>query len=150
MRVSRICSRRVISTRSATTLTEAAALMRRHQVGALVVVEDAAAGTVPSGIVTDRDFVVSVIAADVDPRALTVADVMTRSVVTCRDDHDLFEAIEIMRRRGVRRLPVTDKNGGLVGILTADDVIGAMAEYVGALAGAFVNEEIRESQRLGT
>jgi len=149
MRVSRVCSRHVISTKSATALTEAAALMRKHQIGALVVVEDTPAGVVPAGILTDRDFVVGVIAADVDPRVLTVADIMTRSVVTCREDHDLFDAIEIMRQRGVRRLPVTNRDGVLVGILTADDVVGAMAEYVGALAGAFVNDEIRESQRLG-
>ncbi|HEX6834054.1 MAG TPA: CBS domain-containing protein [Rudaea sp.] len=149
MRIADICSQHVICIEPGASLSEAAALMRRQQVGALVVTDPDRHPRQPFGIVTDRDIVVGVVAAQVGTEALTVADVMARSLATCRGDDDLFDVVRLMRTRGVRRLPVVDAQGLLVGIVTADDLVGALADHLSTLAGLLVNEEAMEERRTG-
>jgi CBS domain-containing protein len=94
----------------------------------------------PVGVLTDRDIVVSVVAPETDPRALTVADVMTQQPATVRENEPLEQAVREMRRIGVRRLPVVGHRGELVGIISLDDVLNLVAMEIQDIAGTVVNE----------
>lgn len=126
---------RVIQAEASQSLREAARIMHRHQVGCLVVVSDNGA---PLGVITERDVMTAALALDRDPDVATIGSVMARPPVICRDDSSFTELIAIMRGSGLRRLPVVDASGALVAIVTADDVIAAMAELMESLARALI------------
>ncbi|MCU0842451.1 MAG: CBS domain-containing protein [Thiobacillaceae bacterium] len=144
MTIGEICNREVVIVDRATSVAEAARLMRRHHVGDLVVVEALEGGRRPLGIVTDRDIVLEVVAMGVVPDALRVGDIMGASLASVRETEGVFETLRYMRGRGVRRLPVVDEAGGLVGIVTLDDLIELLAEEMGELARLLGRERARE------
>jgi CBS-domain-containing membrane protein len=144
MNAGELCSRAVVFAERGMGLAEAARLMRDYHVGCLVVVDESARGRVPAGIVTDRDVVVAVVAKDVDPRTLRVEDIMSGDPIKVREQDGILDALRLMRTRGVRRVPVTDAEGVLVGILALDDVLEAVAEELGELARAIASERARE------
>lgn len=146
MRIRDFCSRMVVVADAGTDLREAACLMRDHHVGALIVIDDLQGVTRPIGIVTDRDIVVAVVAAGgVRPESLTVRDVMSQELATVDENDGVFEAIEAMQDRGVRRLPVVTADGRLVGIVTLDDVMRMLANELGGLAAAMQRAGRRET-----
>lgn len=145
MAVGEICNRDVATAEKALSVVGAAQMMRKHHVGDLVVVEEKEGRTYPVGIVTDRDIVVEVVAAGVDPDALKVGDIMGPEVATVHEGEGLFEALRHMRDKGVRRMPVVDHEGGLVGILTLDDLLGLLAEEMAELAKLVSHERQREA-----
>lgn len=146
MRISDICTRDVIHVGADASVREAAQIMRKRHVGALVVAEQPNGERVPVGIVTDRDIAISVVAAGVGADKLTVGDVMTRDVATCSENEELFDAIATMRERGVRRLPVLNAKGGLAGMVAADDIYGALGAHLRMLGSALTREQTQEMQ----
>lgn len=145
MAVGELCNREVVVAEKSLSVVDAARLMRQHHVGDLVVVEERAGARRPVGIVTDRDIVVEVVAAAVDPDALVVGDIMGPDVASVRETEGVFEALRYMRTKGVRRLPIVDREGALVGILTLDDVLGLLAEEMTELAKLVTHERQREA-----
>ena len=145
MAVGELCNREVVVTEKSISVVDAARLMRTHHVGDLVVVEEQGGRRVPVGILTDRDIVVEVVAAGVNPDALKVGDIMGPGVATVRESEGLFEALRYMRDKGVRRMPVVDGAGGLAGILTLDDLLGLLAEEMTELAKLVSHERQREA-----
>lgn len=144
MRIGEICTRNVVRIEPGQSLRAAAELMRKRHVGSVVVVDEPDGERAPVGIITDRDIVLAVVAPGVDPAVLTVGDVMTRALATCAESDDVFGAIEAMRRRGVRRLPVLDDKGVLAGMVSADDIYGALGVHLQELAQALTREQARE------
>ena len=145
MAVGEICNRDVVIAEKALSVVEAAQLMRKHHVGDLVVVDDRGGRKHLVGIVTDRDIVVEGVAAGVNPDALKVGDIMGPEVATVRESEGLFEALRSMRDKGVRRMPVVDGTGVLVGILTLDDLLSLLAEEMTELAKLVSHERQREA-----
>jgi CBS domain-containing protein len=145
MAVGEICNREVVVTGKSASVVEAAQLMRTHHVGDLIVVEERNGRNHPVGIVTDRDIVVEVVAAGVNPEALKVGDIMGPEVATVRESEGLFEALRYMRDKGARRMPVVGSGGELVGILTMDDVLSLLAEEMTELAKLVSHERQREA-----
>jgi len=145
MPISEVCNREVVIVQPGETVLEAAQIMRRHHVGDVVVVEERGGRRVPVGIVTDRDLVLEVMAPQIDPATITVRDILTTDLVTIKKDAGLFEAIEYMHAKGVRRLPVVDDNGGLIGILTLDDLIELLSDEMTALARLVKHEQKKET-----
>jgi predicted transcriptional regulator len=145
MPISEMCNREVVIAQRDNSTLEAAKLMRQHHVGDLVVVEDRNGVRVPVGIVTDRDLVVEIIAPELDPAVITVGDVMVPELAVVKEDTGLFEAIQYMRAIGVRRLPVVNDSGGLVGILTLDDMLELLADELSALAKLVKHEQKKET-----
>ena len=139
MTVGAVCNREVIVTGVETSVAEAAALMREHHVGDVIVVEEGDQKT-PVGLVTDRDVVVEITALGLDPDSVAVTDIMTRELETVTEDTEFWDAVSHMRRHGVRRLPVVNSSGGLEGILTLDDVLELTAEMLGGLVTAISRE----------
>ena len=145
MPIGEICNREVVIAEKSLAVTAAAQLMRTQHVGDLVVVEERSGHKYPVGILTDRDIVVEVVAAGVNPDALKVSDIMGAEVATVRESEGLFEALRYMRDKGVRRMPVVDGAGGLVGILTLDDLLSLLAEEMMELAKLVSHERQREA-----
>jgi CBS domain-containing protein len=147
MPIGDVCVRDVVTASKETTVQEAAVLMRRHHVGDLLLVEEKVKGRqVPLGIVTDRDIVLSVIATKLDAAVFTLGDLVVRDLVTATEDQGIFECIQQMRMNGVRRMPVVDRHGGLVGIISVDDLIQLLSEEMSALAKLISREQTRESR----
>lgn len=143
--IASICNRSVAFTTPDTTVAAASKLMRHGHVGSLIVVEQLNGGRrVPVGIVTDRDIIVEVVATGLDPGVITVGDIMSRDLVVGRESDTVLETLEVMRFKGVRRLPTVDGDGQLVGIVTVDDLLEALAEQLSELARIVAREQSRE------
>jgi CBS domain-containing protein len=143
MNVGEICVRNVVTVQEFDELTKAAQLMREQHVGYLIVVGPKAgvdSGFVPVGVLTDRDIVVGVVAKDTDPKALRVSDLMTREPVVVDESASISTALGEMRRIGIRRIPVTGRNGFLVGVLSLDDVLCTLSADLVDVAGSVRNE----------
>jgi CBS domain-containing protein len=123
-----VCVLDVVCCPRSTGITEAARLMRQHHSGDLVVLDDGDEARVPVGIVTDRDIVVEVLGNGLDPTVTTVGQVMNRTLVIALDSEDTAVAVERMHAHGVRRLPVVDRSGGLIGVFTLDDAMRLHAQ----------------------
>ena len=148
MRVERVYTRRVVRTTASSTIEQAAELMRRYHVGALIVADDPPGEAEAIGVVTDRDIVVQAVARGFDLRCMGVGDLMTPEVGSIAEHADLHEALEVMRGAGVRRLAVTDHEGRIVGILSMDDVIDGLAADFSSLAGLLKAEVAREREEV--
>ena len=122
-RVGNVCGRNVVTVAPGTSVAEAAALMRKHHVGSVVIVEDQAGAQIPTGIVTDRDIVVEVVAACLDASALAVGEIVQRPLVTITSEATCSQVVREMSIQGVRRLPVVNADGTLAGIVALDDVL---------------------------
>jgi CBS domain-containing protein len=146
MAIGEICSREVVFAHRGMTVKAAAQLMREYHIGALVVVDELEARRVPAGIITDRDIAVSIVAKGLDPDDVRVEDAMVSEPAVVRESDGVAETIELMRAKAVRRLPVVDDAGSLVGIITADDFIDLLAEEMMGLARMLTREQRREAE----
>ena len=127
MNVGRVCTREVATCTADQSVAEIAQLMRSGHVGDLVVVEYRSGDPVPIGIVTDRDLVIQVLAMEVNPARITAGDIMSRKLVIAYEGEELDVAMDRMRWSGIRRIPLVDSAGALVGIATLDDIAELLA-----------------------
>jgi CBS domain-containing protein len=146
MGVGEICSREVVFAKRNESVARAARLMREHHVGSIVVADERNGRRYPVGIVTDRDIAVGVVALGLDPEKRNVDGIMPAELVCVRDSDGLGRAVALMRAQGVRRLPVIDAAGNLVGVLSADDVLEVLSEELYCLAGMVAHGERLERQ----
>jgi CBS domain-containing protein len=144
MPIGTIRNREVVTAHRGTKVSEAAQLMRKHHVGDVVVVDDIDGREVPCGIVTDRDIVITVIAQGVDPEGVVLGDMMSSDVVVGRETDGVADTIQVMRTKGVRRLPIVNALGTLVGIVTADDLLALLSDEMIALTTLVAREQRRE------
>ena len=120
-RISEMMTDRLVTVGPDDPVTAAAAAMREHDIGDVLVTED----RVVRGVITDRDVAVRVVAAGLDPASTAVRDVASQQVVSVRPDEPVASAVKKMREHAVRRLPVVDDDGRAVGVIT----IGDLASY---------------------
>ncbi|MET8295603.1 CBS domain-containing protein [Streptomyces sp. NPDC005180] len=102
-----------------TSLAEAARVMRDADIGDVLVVDEGRL----RGILTDRDLVVRAVAGDRDPAETAVEAVCTTDLVTVGPDEGVDQAITLMRRKALRRLPVVTGDGELVGVVSLGDLV---------------------------
>ena len=120
-------------------VVDAARLMKQEDVGSIPVVE----GDRLVGIVTDRDIAIRVVAEGKDVQSVTVGEIASKDLVTVDPQQELDEALRLMAQHQVRRLPVVEEDGRLVGILAQADVAnqgddtktGRMVEQISAPEG---------------
>ena len=137
MNVGSICNRRVTTASPQLDVQAAAELMRQEHIGFLVVVpEDPHGPQPPLGVLTDRDIVVAVVAKRADPAALKVGDIMSLQPVVVAESDAVDLALRTMRRAGVRRLPVVNNRGEVIGVLSLDDLLEFVAREMDSLSGA--------------
>ncbi|MEM5345282.1 CBS domain-containing protein [Paraburkholderia azotifigens] len=143
MKVKDICSLGTVHIPMSCNLQEAATQMRDQHVGTLVVTSGGSTNRI-AGIVTDRDIVLKAVTRTISPKELLVTDVMTPYVVAVDADADVAEAMQTMSCHGIRRLPVTNAEQDIVGVLSLDDVIGALGQDLALLASIIRCEQNRE------
>lgn len=146
MTIGELCSHEVVCVDGGDSITKAAQRMRNYHVGSVVVTEERDGALIPVGMLTDRDIVVAVVALGLDPDVVLAADVMSRELVAVDESAGVAQITELMRMKGVRRVPVTNGHGALVGILAANDVHALLAEEMSALAGMVSRSHQRESE----
>jgi predicted transcriptional regulator len=144
MKIGDICSREVFVVGANEALANAVREMDSRHVGAVVVAETQNGVTRPVGIVTDRDVLRGQFDRKADLFCLTVGDVMTSQPLVLHEECDLANAIELMSARVVRRAPVIDQQGALVGIVSFDDLLPAVAESLAAAARLIGSQPQRE------
>ena len=121
---------------SSATVVDAAKLMKTEDTGIVPIVD----GDRATSVVTDRDIAIQVVAEGKDPHSTTIGEIASSNLVTVDPDQDLDEALRLMARHQVRRLPVVEEDGRLVGILAQADV----AEHAGAQQTGEVVEKISQ------
>lgn len=149
MQIGHICTPNVITCPPETTIFAAAKMMKKNHVGTLVVVEEINGMRMPQGIITDRDIVVIVLAEGLDPKSIKVMDIMKTELMTALATEDIFETIERMRYKGIRRIPVVDKHGALAGVVSVDDIWKCLAREVAALSEVTTRQQNRERTHRG-
>ena len=147
MRAGELCTLQVVIADRETSVAEAAKLMRQDHVGDIVIVDRTNGQNIPVGIVTDRDLVLEVMATELDANTLTLGEIMEPELLTATEDDSVLAAIEKMRFKGVRRLPVVGKNGALVGMLSFSDLIEFLAEEMSHLAKIIAREQSVEREK---
>ncbi|HEX7272676.1 MAG TPA: CBS domain-containing protein [Casimicrobiaceae bacterium] len=135
MSITEFCRHEVVCATRETTVTEAATLMRKHHIGDVIIAEQRGEKQIPVGIVTDRDIVVEVIAAGIDPSTLKLGDLKLAPLATIGEAASYAQTVSKMAVEGVRRMPVVKADGSLAGIITLDDMLWQLAGPLAALAG---------------
>ncbi len=138
MSVGRICCREVNIAAAEESVVEAARRLGAQRVGTLVILN---AAKEPIGVVTDRDLVVRVLAAEKDPHRTQVGDIMTHQPKVITEDSPLEAALGLMHAGGVRRLPVVDHQRRLVGIVSLDDILALLAEEFAHIGGILERQQ---------
>lgn len=129
MTVENLATENVVTTGSDTSLQEIARTMESEGVGSVVVTEDGE----PTGIVTDRDIALAVGRGD-DLGSQSASDTIGGDTATVRASAEGYEATKKLGESQVRRLPVVDDDGELVGIVTLDDVVATVGEELDQIA----------------
>ena len=113
IKVGEVMTRGVECVPAEMSVRDAALVMAEHDIGSVLV------GSLdqPQGILTDRDIILRVVIAGGDPRQIPVRDVMSKHLFTCRVDDPIEAVLQQMDEQQVRRLPVLDRRGQLVGIV---------------------------------
>jgi len=145
MRVDNLCNRNVIVAEQNTSVLRAAKLMREHHVGSLVIIDSSSNGRKPIGIVSDRDIVIEV-AKGISLKEIRLKDIMNQDLICVRDTDDTMDIVRIMCMEGIRRVPVIDSAGNLVGILAMDDVFEMLAGELSNLAILICRQQRHEKR----
>jgi CBS domain-containing protein len=145
MNVGQIFQREVDVASSDESAQAAAQRMAARNVGSLVVTDEAEH---PVGIVTDRDVALKVVGRALSALDTTVEEIMTKNPVCVGHGASADEALSTMARKGVRRLPVTDSGGRLIGMLSFDDVLLGLTQEL-ATARLLLQKESPRSLATG-
>lgn len=146
MAIGEFCNRDVVFATREMSLPEAAQLMREYHVGDLVVVDEVGGKRTPVGVVTDRDIVIEIIAKSLNLDEFSVGDIMAPQLVSVQETEGVFETIRLMRTKAIRRIPVLNSEGGLAGIVSADDILELLAEEMTELAKVAPRGQEREAK----
>ena len=122
MKAQEIMSRNPAYVTPETTLTEAARLMKTENVGVIPVVESNSSRKLV-GVLTDRDIAIRAVAEGRDGATTSVGHVMSSDVHTCTPDTSVDDVMDAMGKEQVRRIPIVDERGALVGIVAQADVV---------------------------
>jgi CBS domain-containing protein len=146
MNVGEICTRNYIYVSHQDSVLDVARIMRQQHVGSVVVVDNNGEMR-PQGLITDRDLVLEVLAAQIDPTVLKAEDILTCELICVTETHDVKEALKYLRYYGVRRAPVVNVDGVLVGIFCIEDSLATLSQEFSELVKLLSNELINENSR---
>lgn len=144
-----LCTLEAVCCTRDTSIRAVARLMQQQHTGDVIVLDDLVDERRPAGMVTDRDIVLKVIARDLDAGKVTAGEVMASPLVVGSAREETAVALERMRSNGVRRLPVTDERGAILGIVTLDDLLREHAERAQALLEVVTREQTLERRGRG-
>lgn len=146
MEIGNVCTRNPVTVPASEPLSQVARLMHDRHIGAVIVVKQPLDRPVAAGIITDRDVLRAQVEHHADLAMLSAERVMTRDPLVLEERLPLQEGISQMRARGVRRAPVVDATGALVGIVSSDDIVAAIADELADLARLIAGQPSREGR----
>ncbi|MBX5462672.1 MAG: CBS domain-containing protein [Steroidobacteraceae bacterium] len=147
MNVGQLCSRDLISVPASATLSEVARLMHDQHIGSVVVIKSPLDRPVAVGVITDRDVVRAQLQRTADLSRLRAEDVMTPNPLVLSEDSQPEDAVRKMRARAVRRAPVVDAHGTLIGLVSTDDLVAHIGRQLGNIARVVALQPMREAER---
>jgi CBS domain-containing protein len=124
----------VVIAQAAESIRTAAQLLRDQDVGSVVVCEERGTHRIPVGILTDRDILLTLLQSGTHLDGTFVGEVMSRDPLVLHDSESIEQAAEQMRAHAVRRAPVVNEYGSLVGIVSVDDLLDVLAEELNSIA----------------
>ena len=139
--VDKIMTKKVMTCSPDTSIMEAAKKMRSKTISSVVVIQ----GKKPVGIVTERDFTRKVVSVNLDTKKNPVSKIMTSPVISIPPETNIFYANEQMQKKNIRRFPVTNKNGDLVGIITQRDILNYLTEQRKKFVMHSLSKKLRNS-----
>ena len=146
MDIGNVCTRQPITVAAHEPLSQVARLMHDRHVGTVIVIKRPLDRVVPAGIITDRDVLRAQVERHADLAMLDAERVMTKDPLVLDERLPLQAGISRMRARGVRRAPVVDASGALVGIVSSDDIVAASAAELADLAQLIAGQPRREGR----
>jgi CBS domain-containing protein len=146
MNVGEICSRNVIHIAPHNSVLDVARIMREQHVDSVVVVDYLDGEIRPQGMITDRDLVHEVLAAQIDPTVVTAEDILTSELICVTETHNVTDALKYMRYYGVRKAPVVNIEGVLVGLFSIEDSLSTLSEEFSEIVKLLSSELNNERQ----
>jgi len=143
MKVEDLCTLNTQVIEKTETAQAAAKAMEVAKVGSLVVIEMLPNGDLPIGIITDRDIAIKVATHDVRPSMLVVEDFVSETLLTVKGKEEVNDVLGKMRKKRVRRVPVVDKDGFLMGIISIDDILDFLVGELKEMTDIMKNEPER-------
>ena len=140
MPISDLCAKNLISLEPSASLQFAAQLMKKNNIGGIVVLESNGKDK-PVGILTDRDIVLSVVAENL-PLTTKVEQVMSKNIIKVNESEGIATVIDKMANEGVRRMIIVNDAGTARGIVTSDDILQLMARELSSL-GRLVGNQVK-------
>jgi CBS domain-containing protein len=129
MSIENICQTNVVTIRDTATLREVSRVMRVKNITSVVVTRPYEGRRIPVGVITERDLALS-LGSTIRPQELPVHQIMRVDPVTVRTTDTAADVVHVMLRNGVKRLPVVDLDGGLVGIVGSEDLLKILGEQI--------------------
>lgn len=145
--VGRVGKKAVVTVTPQSSIQEAAKRMRDFHVGDVVVVSEEGVRSQPIGIITDRDIVLSTVAFGLAPDEVCVSDIMLRSLTTARSSDTVFRVLNIMKEQGIRRVPLVDETGTLMGIVSSEDIFEFLTHELSDVAQITEKQHTVENER---
>jgi CBS domain-containing protein len=149
MRIGDICANNFLHVSLQESILNIAKLMRSQNVGSVVVIEGSDGQIRPSGLITERDIVTEIVATKIDPSTVTAGDILSGELVSVKDTAELPDALNHLRYFGVRRAPVVDSEGHLVGLFSIDDALPILSAQFSEIIQLMSNESDIETQQRG-
>ncbi len=126
LKVGEVMTKNVISADENTSVQRIAELMLRNKIGSVVVTHEATV----KGIITKGDIVRKVVAENKDANDTKAKDIMTNEVLAISQEKDVLEAAKLMRKHGVKRLPVVNEQREIVGIISESDIVRLLPSII--------------------
>lgn len=126
-------------------LFSACRIMKDHRIGSVIVVDESSNN--PVGIITERDIVNNLSSPDANLQ-IQVNEIMSKPIVTIQETHSLIDALQTMQKNNFRRLPITNKEGKLVGIVTDKDIFKTIINNKDLLSDLYNNKNFQFSQSI--
>lgn len=148
MNITEIASMNPISIAPDASAREAAITMRDTHVGCVIVATGSDDDRLtPVGVVTDRDLAIMLIAMNADPDEVTVQDIMSSDPLILSQGDAVEDAIEMMNSHAVRRAPIVDAKGFLIGVVSIEDLVSVISDHLQKLADLLFEGMEYERQR---
>jgi CBS domain-containing protein len=139
--VSKYMTKTVITANLDQTIQSACKIMNENNLGGIVIVKRGVSGNEPVGVITERDIIRKIDEADLFTTQSPIRELMSNNLVTIKPNNTISDAIGLMHGNNIRRLPVIDNDGKMVGIITDKDILKAAARKKGSIATAYIPRE---------
>jgi CBS domain-containing protein len=129
MKIKDIMTKEIACVDASSTAADAAKKMKDQNVGTILVIDQ----NQLKGLVTDRAITTRAVAEGKDPKSLPVTDIMTKDVVGCSEEDDVFDALKTMGQNKIRRMPVVNDQDHLVGVVSMSDIAEQMRSGINSM-----------------